>query len=82
MTQEQLQAFLAKVKGNSSLQDKLTTAKSPEEVVGIAKEHGYEFTADKINQLTEEELATATGSGKPRELLYSQVIYSDSFCGR
>ena len=49
MSEEQLKAFLAKVKGDSSLQEKLKSAKSPEDVVGIAKEHGHEFTADKIN---------------------------------
>ena len=49
MSLEQLKAFLEKVKEDSNLQEKLKAAKSPEEVVGIAKEHGHEFTADKIN---------------------------------
>ena len=61
MSEEQLKAFLAKVKGDSSLQEKLKSAKSPEDVVGIAKEHGHEFTADKINQLSEEELEGMAG---------------------
>jgi len=64
MSLEQLKAFLAKVKGDSSLQDKLKAAKSHEEVVGIAKEHGHEFTSDKINQLSDDELeALAGGKG-------------------
>ncbi|WP_114992531.1 Nif11-like leader peptide family natural product precursor [Synechococcus sp. UW179A] len=61
MSEEQLKAFLSKAKGDSSLQEKLKAAKSPEDVVGIAKEHGHEFTADKINQLSEEELESVAG---------------------
>jgi predicted ribosomally synthesized peptide with nif11-like leader len=63
MSLEQLKAFLSKVKGDSSLQEKLKAAKSPEDVVGIAKEHGHEFTADKINQLSNEELEGVAGGG-------------------
>ena len=61
MSEEQLKAFLAKAKDDQSIQDKLKAAKSPEEVVGIAKEHGHEFTADKITALSEEELEGAAG---------------------
>ena len=61
MSLEQLKAFLGKVKGDSNLQDKLKAAKSPEDVVGIAKEHGHEFTADKINRLTDDELQGVSG---------------------
>ena len=56
MPKEQLKAFLEKVKADTSLQEKLKAAKSPEEVVGVAKDHGHEFTADKVNQLSEKEL--------------------------
>ena len=51
---EQLKAILAKAKGDSNLQENLKAAKSSEDVVGIAKEHGHEFTTDKINLLSEE----------------------------
>ena len=61
MSLEQLKAFLEKVKGDSNLQEKLKEAKSPEDVVGIAKEHGFEFTADKITELSEEELEGVAG---------------------
>ena len=61
MSLEQLKAFLEKVKGDPSLQDKLKAAKSPEDVVGIAKEHGFEFTADKITELSEEEVEGVAG---------------------
>ncbi|KZR90086.1 Nitrogen fixation protein of unknown function [Synechococcus sp. MIT S9508] len=45
MSLEQLKAFLAKVKGDSSLQEKLKAAKSQDDVVSIAKDHGHEFTS-------------------------------------
>ena len=61
MTEEQLKAFLAKAKDDQTIQEKLKAAKSPEDVVGIAKEHGHEFTADKINQLSGDELEGVSG---------------------
>ncbi|KZR63704.1 MULTISPECIES: Nif11-like leader peptide family natural product precursor [Prochlorococcus] len=61
MSEEQLKAFLEKVKGDTMLQDKLKAAKSSEDVVSIAKEYGHEFTADKISQLSEEELEGVAG---------------------
>jgi len=61
MSEEQLKVFLEKVKGDSNLQEKLKAAKSPEDVIEIAKENGHEFTADKINQLSEEELERLAG---------------------
>ena len=61
MSLEQLKAFLAKAKDDQSLQEKLKAAKSPEDVVAIAKEHGHEFTADKLAELSEEELEGVAG---------------------
>ena len=61
MSEEQLKAFLAKVKGDSNLQDALQSAKSADEVVSIAKEHGHEFSADKLGQLSDEELEGVAG---------------------
>ena len=61
MSKEQLKAFLAKVKGDSKLQEKLKAAKSPEDVVGIAKEYGHEFTADKFTELSKAELEGVAG---------------------
>ena len=63
MSLEQLKAFLEKVKGDSNLQDKLKAAKSSDEVVSIAKEHGHEFTADKISQLSEKDLEDVSAGG-------------------
>ena len=61
MSEEQLKAFIAKAKDDQSIQDKLKAAKTPEDVVGIAKEHGHEFTVDKIAELSEEELEGVSG---------------------
>jgi predicted ribosomally synthesized peptide with nif11-like leader len=61
MSLEQLRAFVAKAKDDTSLQEKLKDAKSPEEVVTIAKEHGHDFTADKLSQLSNEELENVSG---------------------
>ena len=63
-SKEQLKAFLEKVKADTSLQEKLKAAKSPEDVVAIAKEHGHDFTADKLSQLSQlskEELEGVAG---------------------
>ena len=63
MSQEELEAFIAKAKDDQSIQDKLKAAKSPEDVVGIAKEYGYKLTADKMTEgeLSEEELEGVAG---------------------
>ena len=65
MSLEQLKAFLSKAKGDSNLQNKLKAAKSTEDVVGIAKEHGHEFTVEKIAELSEEELESLAGGTLP-----------------
>ena len=61
MSEEQLKAFIAKVKGDSNLQDKLKAAKSSDEVVSIAKDHGHEFNSDHLSELSEEELEGIDG---------------------
>ena len=63
MSQEQLKAFLGKVKGDTNLQEKLKAAKSPEDLVGIAKDYGHEFGTEHISQLSEEELEGVAGGG-------------------
>ena len=75
MSEEQLKAFLEKVKGDTTLQEKLKGAKSPEDVVGIAKEHGHEFTADKISQLSEEELEAVAGGDGPTKIMCATNIH-------
>ena len=61
MSEEQLKAFIAKAKHDQSIQEKLKAAKTPEDVVGIAREHGHEFTQDHMQELCEEELEGMAG---------------------
>ena len=72
MSEEQLKAFLEKLKADTSLQEKLKGAKNFDEVISIAKESGYEFTADaldqslqltidKANELSDQELENVVG---------------------
>ena len=51
MSEEQLNAFLEKVKGDTSLQEKLKTAASPEAAIEIAKEAGFAITAEDIQSI-------------------------------
>jgi len=61
MSKEQLKAFLEKVKDDLNLQERLKAAKSQDDVVSIAKEHGHEFESQHISQLSEEELEGVAG---------------------
>ena len=61
MSDEQLKAFLEKVQGDTSLQEKLKAAKSKQDLMSIAKEHRIEFDAELVSQLSKEELAIITG---------------------
>ena len=70
MSEEQLSAFLEKVKSDTSLQEKLKAAASPEAVIEIAKEAGFSITLEDIQsqqsattELTDEELEGAAGGG-------------------
>ena len=68
MSEEQLKTFLEKVKGDTSLQEKLKAAASPEAAIAIAKEAGFAITAEDIQslqsatvQLSDEDLEDAAG---------------------
>ena len=72
MSEEQLKAFLEKVKGDSTLQEKLKAAADASNwaeltnaVVAIAKEAGFSISTDDINQtqseLSEDELEGVAG---------------------
>lgn len=68
MSEEQLQAFLEKVKGDTSLQEKLKAASDADAVVAIAKEAGFNISADELtkaqsSELVESELETVAGGG-------------------
>ncbi|QNI54952.1 nif11-like leader peptide domain protein [Synechococcus sp. BIOS-E4-1] len=48
MSEEQLKAFLEKVKGDTTLQEKLKAASDADAVVAIAKEAGFSIFADDL----------------------------------
>ena len=66
MSEEQLKAFLEKVQGDTSLQEKLNAVTTPEAAIEIAKDAGFAITAEDIQSvqsvdLSDEELEGATG---------------------
>ena len=67
MSEEQLKAFLEKIKGDTSLQEKLKAAADSEAVLAIAKEAGFSLSADDLNktqsELSEEDLECVAGGG-------------------
>ena len=73
MSEEQLNAFLEKVKADTTLQDKLKAAASPDAAIEIAKDAGFAITAEDIQsmqsapvELSDVELEDAAGgNGNP-----------------
>tara|TARA_B000000565_G_scaffold240573_1_gene204821 strand:+ start:1211 stop:1474 length:264 start_codon:yes stop_codon:yes gene_type:complete len=67
MSEEQLKAFLEKVKGETTLQEKLKAASDADAVVAIAKEAGFSISADDLkmaqSELSDEELEGVAGGG-------------------
>ena len=61
MSLEQLKAFLGKVKDDIGLQEKLKAAKSTDEVVAIAKDHGHSFSDVHLTELNKEDLEALSG---------------------
>ena len=51
MSEEQLKAFLEKVKADTSLQEKLKSTASPEAAIEIAKEAGFSITAEDMQSM-------------------------------
>ena len=83
MSEEQLKAFLEKVQGDTSLQEKLKAAADANAVAAIAKEAGFSISADDLitaiselseeeRELSEEELEGMAG-GRERPLLVIAV---------
>ena len=73
MSEEQLKAFLEKVKADTSLQEKLKATADSDAVVAIAKEAGFMIFADDItkpqSELSEEELEGVAGGWLAQGLL-------------
>ena len=67
MSEEQLKAFLEKVKADTSLQEKLKAAADANTVAAIAKEAGFSISADDLKnaqstiELSDEELEGVAG---------------------
>ena len=65
MSEEQLKAFLEKVKADTSLQEKLKAASDADAVVSLAKEAGFSISADDLknaqSEISEEELENVAG---------------------
>ena len=64
MSQEQLNAFATAMKADSSLQNQISSAKTPDAVLEIAKKAGYSLSLDDLKQLSslsEDELANISG---------------------
>ena len=70
MSEEQLKAFLEKVKADTTLQEKLKAAADSDAVLAIAKEAGFSISADDLknaqSEVSEEELEGVAGGGKTR----------------
>ena len=77
MSEEQLKVFIEKVKADTSLQEKLEAAASPEAAIEIAKAAGFLITAEDIQsmqsatvELSDEELEGAAGGGGAAPTMY------------
>ena len=80
MSEEQLKAFLERVKGDNSLQEQLKSANDADVVVSIAKEAGFNVTKDDLGErqlnLSDADLERMLG-GKAAWL----AAAGDSCCG-
>ena len=67
MSEEQLKAFLEKVKGDTTLQANLKAAADSDAVLAIAKEAGFMISTDDLkkaqSEVSEEELEGVAGGG-------------------
>ena len=67
MSEEQLKAFLEKVKADTSLQEKLKAAVDADAVTAIAKEAGFMISAEEFkkaqSEISEEELEGLAAAG-------------------
>ena len=82
MSEEQLNAFLEKVKGDTSLQEKLKAAADADAVVFIAKEEGFSISADDLKiapstELSDEELEGVAGGCQVNSAKLSFPPYCD-----
>ena len=79
MSEEQLKAFLEKVKADNILQDKIKAAADADAVIAIAKEAGFMISSDDLknaqSEISANELEAAAGGGWcPGNSLYSSPL--------
>ena len=83
MSEEQLKAFLEKVKGDTSLQEKLKAAADIDAVLAIAKEAGFSISADDLknaqSEVSEEELEGAAGGERSKNCCLTAVCRTLAF---
>ena len=82
MSEEQLKAFLEKVKDDTSLQEKLKEAADANAVAAIAKEAGFSISAEDLknaqSNISEEDLEGLAGG---RVCVTFRSIINDLFGG-
>ena len=90
MSEEQLKAFLEKVKADTSLQEQLKAAADSDAVLTIAKEAGFKISADDLknaaqSEISEEELENVAGGGCVEESKFHTArkcnVANASWCG-
>ena len=83
MSEEQLKAFLEKVKADTSLQEKLKAAADANAVTAIAKEAGFNVSADDLtkaqSELSDQELEGVAGGKNQLKYCWicSNIDYSE-----
>ena len=86
MSEEQLKAFLEKVKDDTSLQEKLKAAADADAVAAIAKEAGFSISADDLtnaqSELSDEELEGVAGGfcWNDRSFIWNWTGKNDRIC--
>ena len=84
MSEEQLKAFLEKVKADTSLQEKLKAASDADAVVAIAKEAGFSISADDLkkaqSEISEEELEGVAGGQNIIRPTWEKVSWLAAHC--
>ncbi|WP_186541038.1 Nif11-like leader peptide family natural product precursor [Synechococcus sp. BIOS-E4-1] len=64
MSEEQLKALIEKVKGDTSLQEKIKVAGDVDAALAIAKEAGFMISADDVrSSVSDDELEGGAGGG-------------------
>ena len=85
MSKEQLKAFLEKVQGDTSLQEKLKAAADADAVLAIAKEAGFSISADDLknaqSELSDEELEGVAGGEATGDYRACRTWYGWRSCG-